>query len=194
MQFQRELIFFLFHGYHPKKLEIDEKLRTGNDNFIQKTDGIITKLKQFNDCVQTIMVVAQQEQRRYADKSRTQIPKYKVKDKVWLTLKNITTATENKKLDAKQAKYIIFEDIGFHNFRFDGIRNVFHVDRLRAASMDLFFLISDDNHPGLFIVNEKPPNMTLSASWKKKAGPRLPIFGQMEKLCSFYLGASFSHE
>ena len=51
--------------------------------------------------------------------------------------------------------------MGSHNFRLDtppGIRNVFHVDRLRAASMDLFFpQTSDDNHPKLFIVNEENP-------------------------------------
>ena len=57
-------------------------------------------------------------------------------------VKNITTATENKKFDAKQAKYIFFENMGYHNFKFDtppGIHNVFYVDRLRATSMDLYF-------------------------------------------------------
>ena len=51
------------------------------------------------------MAVTQQEQQQYADKTRAQAPKYKVKDKVWLTLENIATATENKKLDAKQAPF-----------------------------------------------------------------------------------------
>ena len=61
---------------------------------------------------------------------------YKIKSKIWLTLKNITTTTENKKLDAKQVKYTIFEDIKFHNFRLNtpsNIRNVFHVNKLRAV-------------------------------------------------------------
>ena len=103
------------------------------------------------------MAVAQQEQQGYADRSRAQTPKYKVGDKVWLTLENITTATESKKLDAKQAKYTVLEDMGSHNFRLDtppGIRNVFHVDLLRATSMDHFpSQTSDDNHPGPSIVN-----------------------------------------
>ena len=47
------------------------------------------------------MAVAQQEQQEYADRFNAQAPRYKVKDKVWLTLENITTTTENKKLDAK---------------------------------------------------------------------------------------------
>ena len=95
IQLQRELTLFFSHGYHPKILEIDEKLRTSNDNFIQKVDEIITKLKQANDWVQTIMAVAQQKQQGYADKSRAQTPKYKIKDKIWLALKNITTAVRD---------------------------------------------------------------------------------------------------
>ena len=74
-----------------------------------------------------------------------------------MTLKNIATVTENKKLDANQVKYAILEDMKFHNFRFDtspGIRNVFHVDRFRAASMNsLPFQISDDSHTGPSIIN-----------------------------------------
>ena len=62
--------------------------------------------------------------------------------------------------------------MGSHNFRFDtppGIRNVFHVDRLRGASMDLFLSqISDDNHPGPFIVNEKNPEYDVERILKKR--------------------------
>ena len=134
-------------------METDEKLHAKNDNFIQKADWIINKLKKTNDWVQTAMAVDQQKQQKYVDKFKAQAPKYKIKNKVRLTLKNIATATENKKLDAKQAKYTIFEDMGFHSFKLNtppGIRNVFHVDRLRAASMDFFSpQISDDNRPGV---------------------------------------------
>ena len=58
----------------------------------------------------------------------------------------------------KHIKYTVLENINFHNFRLDtptNIRNVFHVDRLRATSMDLFLSPnSDDNHPGPSIVND----------------------------------------
>ena len=78
---------------------------------------------------------------------------------VWLTLKNITTATETKKLDAKQIKYTILENMGFHNFRFDtppNIHNVFHVDKLRAASKNLLpSQIFDDNYPGPTIIGNE---------------------------------------
>ena len=62
--------------------------------------------------------------------------------------------------------------MGSHNFKLDtspGIRNVFHVDRLRAASMDLFFSqISDDSHPGPSIVNEETPEYDVERILKKR--------------------------
>ena len=45
----------------------------------KKTDGIITKLKQANDWVETIRVVAQPKHQKYIDKFRTQKLKYKIK-------------------------------------------------------------------------------------------------------------------
>ena len=65
----------------------------------------------------------------------------------------------NKELDAKQTKYPILENMGFHNFRLNtppNIPNVFHVDKLRAALGDfLCSQISDDNHPGPSIINNE---------------------------------------
>ena len=154
--------FFFSHGYHAKILETDEELyAVGNEvrTPIQKADKIFTKLKQASDWAQTAMAVGQQEQQEYADRFRAQAPRYKIKNKVWLSLENITTTTENKKLDAKQFKYTIFENMGFHNFRLDtppGIRKVFHVDRLHAASADFFpSQVSDDNHPGPTIIGNE---------------------------------------
>ena len=118
------------------------------------------------------MAVAQQEQQEYTDRTRAQTPKYKVGDKVWLTLENMATDTESKKLDARNAKYAMLEDMGFHNFRLDvppGIRNVSPVDRLRAASMDpLFSQISDDNHPGPSIIRQNAQKYDVERILKKR--------------------------
>ena len=110
----------------------------------------------------------------------------------------INNSTENKKLDAKQVKYTIFEDMGFHNFRLNtppDIRNVFHVDKLRAFSKDfLFSQISNNNHPNLSIINnENGTHEHDVEKFLKKKGSPLPISGEMEKLCSFYLGTSVSY-
>ena len=57
------------------------------------------------------MAVAQQKQRKYVDKFKIQTPKYTLKNIIWSTLKNIITAIENKKFDAKQTKYITLENV-----------------------------------------------------------------------------------
>ena len=96
------------------------------------------------------MAVAQQEQQRYADRIRAQAPKDKVGDKVWLTLENITTATESKKLDAKQVKYTatFFTLIDCVQPQW----TLFSPKLLTIATR------------GLLSSMKKPPNMTLNAS------------------------------
>ena len=63
------------------------------------------------------MAVVKQNQQKHIDKFKIQTPKYKIKNIIRLTLKNITTTTENKKFDAKQIESIIFENIKIYNFR-----------------------------------------------------------------------------
>ena len=95
---------------------------------------------------------------------------------MWLTLKNITTTIENKKFDAKQIIYTILENIKFHNFRFDtspNICNVFHVDKLRAASTDFFFLkfqMITIQAQRLSVIKTARTNITSKKSWKKNRG------------------------
>ena len=138
------------------------------------------------------MAIAQQEQQQYIDRTKVQACKYKINDEIWLKLKNIITATENKKLNAKQAKYTILENMGFYNFRFDnpsGTRNVFHVDRLRAASADFFlpkFQMITTQAQRSLLIKTGPTNMTSIFFW-------LLISDEMEKLYSFYLGTNGSY-
>ena len=141
-----------------------------------------------------------QKLKKNIDRTNAQTLKYKINSKIWLTLKNIATATENKKLDAKQTNYTIFEDKEFHNFQLNippNIRNVFHVNKLRAAPTDLSFpYISYDNHPGPAIIGNENgnPEYDVEKILKKKEGPRLPMFNEMGELRSFYLGANVNYK
>ena len=105
------------------------------------------------------MAVAQQEQEEATNRTRQQAPQFRVGDKVWLNLKNVRTTRQSKKLDWKNAKYIVTEVIGSHSYRLNtptGIHNVFHVDLLRTASTDpLDSQITDDNQPGPVIVGDE---------------------------------------
>jgi hypothetical protein len=133
--------FFLSHGYHPEPLQLFEEPHYVQDpkSPIQKADAIVTKIKEATEWAQLAMTAAQQDQEIQANRHRNPSPSYKVGDKVWLNLKNISTGRPNQKLADKQAKYTVVEVIGPYSYRLDvpgGIHNVFHVDLLRPASND----------------------------------------------------------
>ena len=120
------------------------------------------------------MAVAQQKKQKYVDKFRIQTPKFKIKDKIWLTFFNIITAIGNKKFGAKQAKYTILDNIKFHYFRLNtppNIQNVFHVGKLCAVSKDfVFYQVSNDNHPNPSIINNENGTYEYDVEkhWKKR--------------------------
>ena len=84
--------------------------------------------------------------------------------------------------------------MGSHNFRLEtppNIRNVFHVDKLRAVSKDpLPSQASNNNHPNPSIINNEnnTHEYDVEKILKKKKRSRLPTSGEMEKLYSPYLG------
>jgi len=82
------------------------------------------------------MATAQEAQEKAVNRGRVQALIYRVSDKVWLSLENITTDRPSKKLDAKYAKYIVTEIVSSHNYRLDtllGIYNVFYIRLLKLV-------------------------------------------------------------
>ena len=147
--------FFLSHGFHPTPFAPTEDLDSLADepakSPIQKGEAIVRKLTEALSWAQASAAYAQQEAERQANKQRSPAPTYKKDDKVWLSLRNITTDRPNKKLDWKNAKYTVLEVIGTHAVRLNtppGIHPVFHVDLLRPAATDPFpSQQSDDPQP-----------------------------------------------
>lgn len=85
------------------------------------------------------MAVAQQTQEKYANHHRAETISYKVGDKVWLNLKNISTDRPSKKLDWIHSKYTITKTFpnSSHFYELDtpkGIHNRFHTSLLRPAN------------------------------------------------------------
>jgi hypothetical protein len=89
-----------------------------------------------------MMAAAQEKYETYANIHRQPFEQFKVGDKVWLNLKNIATDRPCKKLDWKNAKYIVIKLVGSYAVRFNifsGIHNMFHVMLLRRVA-DNFLL------------------------------------------------------
>jgi len=153
--------FFLMHGYHVEPLVLPEEPQSvrSPQSPVQTADSIVRKLRSAVEWAQSAMAVSQQEQEEQANRLRTEGPRFKVGDKVWLSLRNIKTDRTNKKLDWKNAKYTVTDVIGSHSYRLDtppGIHNVFHSELLRLAATDpLPSQTSDDAQPPAYVVDDQ---------------------------------------
>ncbi|OJD16901.1 hypothetical protein ACJ73_08840 [Blastomyces percursus] len=133
--------FFLIHGYNLDPLQLEEDIPVPENprNPIEEAQLILAKLKDAATWAQASMASAQQEQELQANRHRNAAPEYKVDDTVWLSLKNVSTLRPSRKLDVRNGKFKVIEEIGSHAYRLNtppGIHNVFHVDLLRSAAED----------------------------------------------------------
>lgn len=145
--------FFLSHGYDATPISTLEELKEDATNPRGKGEAIVQKLKDAQEFAQAAMAVAQQTQEHYANKGREAPWTFKVGDKVWLNLKNVTTLRPKKKLDWIHAKYTVTNTYHStpHFYELDvprGVHNKFHVSLLRPAADDaLPSQVRDDQQP-----------------------------------------------
>jgi hypothetical protein len=147
--------FFLTHGYNATPIATTEELQETEDTNDPRTIGeaIVRKLQDAQEFAQAAMAAAQQTQEQYANRRRQASWSFKVGDKVWLNLRNITTQRPSKKLDWVHAKYTITRTFkgSPHFYELDvprGVHNKFHVSLLRPAADDeLPSQVRDDQQP-----------------------------------------------
>jgi uncharacterized protein YdaT len=93
--------FFLQHGYELETLpeSLNELRETSRVSPIAIGEEIVRKLKEGCEWAQACIAIAQERQERYANQGRQPADSFEVKDKVWLSLRNIQTTRPSKKLD-----------------------------------------------------------------------------------------------
>jgi len=134
-------LFFLFHKYYMKSLQLFEKLKPvwSVRSSVQKADQNVEKMKEVTEWAQITMTVAQQIQKKTVNWKRQQSYDFKKEDKIWLNFKNIHTNHSYKKFDVKNVKYIIVKKINSHFFCLNtllSIYNVFHSVMLKSTVMN----------------------------------------------------------
>ncbi len=134
-------LFFLFHEYHIKPLQLLEKLKLvwSVKSSVQKANQIVQKMKEATEWTQMTMTLTQQIQKETVNQKRRQSYNFKKEDKIWLNLKNIHINHLCKKFDVKNDKYIIVKKINSHSFCLNtllSIHNVFHSVMLQSAVMN----------------------------------------------------------
>jgi len=134
--------FFFIQGHDVDLFDLSEEqedLRTTGRSPVARGEAFVAKLKEATELAQAAMAAAQEQQEEHANRSRQVAEQFRVKDKVWLRLKNIKTDRPSKKLDWLNAKYTVTKLIGSHACHLDtppGIHNVFHVMQLKRAGDD----------------------------------------------------------
>ena len=133
--------FFMIHGYDACIIPTVSEKTHSIGKPAERAQLVINKLKEAHEFAQTALVVSQQSQEKYANLHRKESYSYKVGDKVWLSLKNISTDRPSKKLDWVHAKYTITRTFPESPFFYEldtprGIHNKFHTSLLRPAAND----------------------------------------------------------
>lgn len=148
--------FFLDYGYHLETLNLDEPANeiTQPRNLRQVAANIAVKMKGALKIAQAELAATQEQQEEYANRRRSAAPDYRVGQKIWLDLRDMSTDRPSKKPDTRHAKYTITKRISPHAYHLDipnGIHNVVHVDKLRPAADDpLPSQCTDNYQPQLY--------------------------------------------
>ena len=95
--------FFIVHGYNTPLLDYDTAT-ADTENHGARTpaemgEKITRKLREASDFAQAAIAYAQDIQQQYANQYHQPAERLRVKDRVWLNLKNVTTDRPCKKLD-----------------------------------------------------------------------------------------------
>ena len=154
--------FFLDHGYHLETLDLREPISPPVRPKSMKdiAENIVMKMKGALELAQADLAAAQQRQEEYTNHRRNVAPVYQPGSKVWLDLRDIWINHSSKKLDAWHAKFTVLEQVSPHAYRLDtpaGIHPVFHVDKLRPASIDSFPSQRNDDYqpPAVLVEGEE---------------------------------------
>ena len=94
---------------------------------------------------------------------------------MWLNLKNVTTDRLYKKLDWKNAKYMVLKVISSHNYKLDtppGIYNVFYASLLKRAAADPFLNQYQNNSRPPAILIDKEEEWEVERILRRRAKGR----------------------
>ena len=92
-------VLVFFHGYNAEAITTVTTKGHIPGSLTARGKAVIDKLREAHEFAQSSMAVAQQTQEKYANNHRVAAVSYKVGDKAWLNLKNISTSRPSKKLD-----------------------------------------------------------------------------------------------
>ena len=104
--------FFLEHGYHVDLVQLKSpEPKEPLSSRAKRAENFEDRIQEAQELATATMAAAQQIMEEQANRKRNPPPLFKLRDKVWLSLKNISMAQPKKKLARVNAKYTIVEVI-----------------------------------------------------------------------------------
>ncbi|KAI0991972.1 hypothetical protein K3495_g16214, partial [Podosphaera aphanis] len=134
--------FFLRHGYDISPItEPAIPIPNSRHPGTKSAEKLVSRLKEAQEFAQAAMASAQQRYEDNANRSRRQPEAYRVGDKVWLNLRNVSTPQLSKKLAWLHAKYEVTAVPNPLTVELNVPGNVhkrFHVELVKRAGNDPF--------------------------------------------------------
>ena len=136
------LLFLAMKRYNPR-ISFDHVNLSANSTHKRianaKTRLIASHIKKVWNFTWTEMAKSQKAQAMAANQYRKKSPKYKIGDKIWLSIKNIKTEWLSKKLDYKQIGIFKVQEPVRSSYKLDlpsstKIYNMFYLNLLRSVA------------------------------------------------------------
>ncbi len=157
-------IFFLVNYEFEPRLSFDPITKTDGTAkeriLIKKAKNISDEMKKIWNFTKNNLVVTQKSQKRFVDVHKTKTPVYKIKNKIWLSTRNLKTEKSVKKLNHKMIDPFKIKKILKQNCQLKlpplmKIHDIFHIFFLRRnlddplkkqmQSSSFSIIINDEN-------------------------------------------------
>ncbi|KAI1004489.1 hypothetical protein K3495_g3719 [Podosphaera aphanis] len=166
--------FFLTYGYHIDPIQRRAPSSASLKDPKARANAFVNRLYDGQELAKAAMTTAQHIMENNANKHRKPAEKFKVGDKVWLNLKNVTTPQLKKKFSWTNAKYKITKEVAPDVYELDvpsGIHPRFFVDLLRRDPDDpLPSQKTDDSQPPPLLEGKTPLFMVEKVLRAEKFG------------------------
>ena len=148
--------FYVNYGYHPKFEYI-----TPSESIVPSIDDRLKIMEAVREELQTTLEKTIEDQERYANEHRAEVPPIQVGDLVWLNAKNLSSGRPSKKLDFKQVGPFevkrVLSEVAFELRLPPWLRShpVFHASLLEKAKINQFSKRREPEPPAILVENEE---------------------------------------
>ena len=172
--------FFINKKFHPR-IGFEPAEPSSSNIREVNADAFATQMEEIQKILQDDMLIAQVDYERHANRHCGPALQYKIRDMVWLDIRNLFTKRPNRKLkNCHAAKYRVQKIISNQAVKLDLLSDlhlhlVFYVNLLEPST-------TDDPHPGYIQLPCPPIKVNGETKYRVTAIVDSQLFGKTRKL------------